>query len=954
MRRLAASGLFAAALACGVATSAFALGEAAFVAFAPSAGAALIAGAEGLATVVTDPDEHAGVVRAATDLQSDIERVTGKRPVLMRGSAVAAPHAIVIGTLGKSALIDRLAREGRFDVDAIRGQWEGFAIQVVASPGEGRPMVVIAGSDKRGTIYGIYTLSEQIGVSPWYWWADVPPASHSQLYVAAGTRVQDRPVVRYRGIFLNDEAPALTGWAREKFGGYNHRFYEKVFELLLRLRGNYLWPAMWLPTAFYDDDPENGRLADEYGIVMGTSHHEPMMRAHAEWHRGADKGPWSYEKNAPRLQEFWRGGLARARDYEKIITLGMRGDGDEPMTEDSNVALLERIVADQRRIVAEENQQAAPQAWMLYKEVQDYYERGMRVPDDVLLMWCDDNWGNIRRLPTPAERGRSGGAGVYYHFDYVGSPRSYKWINVTPLPKVWEQMHLAWKHEATRAWIVNVGDLKPMEVPMEFFLRYAWNPAAWPASRLDEFLRLWATREFGPRHAAEIADIVAKYAKYNGRRKPEQLEPGTYSLVNYGEADHVVADFNAIAANAEAISAQLPPRERDAFYQLVLYPAKAAAVVNELYVTANRNRLYALQGRASTNEMAARARSLFALDAELVRRFHEDISGGKWNRMMSQAHMGYTSWSDPPRNTMPAVTEVHVPRAAEMGVAVEGSEASWPGRGVRELTLPPLDALEPRARTIEVFNRGAEPFTFEVAASVPWLIADPAQGSVSSDLRVSVSARWDEVPEGTSQATLVVSGPGARKVTVNVPVVKRAPAQAPSGTFVETGGVVSIEAEHHARAVAPPGRQWLRIPDHGRTLSGMTTLPVEAPALAVVDGMRLEYDTYLFDAGNVKVLATLAPTQKFRPGEGLRYAISIDDEVPKVVNIHADESRAAWSRTVSDAAATFATEHTLERAGAHTVKFWALDPGLVLQKLVVDAGGMKPSYLGPPESPRLR
>ena len=938
-------------LALAFTPAAQALGEKPFVERASSPGAALIADDGRVATLVVDSGEHAGVVRAAADLQADIERVTSVRPGLMRGAKAFGPHAIVIGTLGASGFIDGLVQSGHLDVSGIRGEWEGYVIQVVRDayrPGEAT--LVIAGSDRRGTIFGIYALSEQIGVSPWYWWADVPVAPSARLFVPAGTRVADKPVVKYRGIFLNDEAPALSGWAKEKFGGYNHRFYSRLFELILRLRGNYLWPAMWLPTAFYADDPENGRLAHEYGIVIGTSHHEPMMRAHAEWHRGGDRGPWNYEKNDGRLREFWRGGLRNTRDYEKVVTLGMRGDGDEPMTEGANVALLERIVADQRRIVAEELGPNQPQAWALYKEVQDYYERGMRVPDDVLLLWCDDNWGNIRRLPTREERARVGGAGVYYHFDYVGSPRSYKWINVTPLPKVWEQMHLAWKHEATRLWVVNVGDLKPMEVPTEFFLRYAWNPGRWPADRLQEYLELWAAREFGSRHAADIAGIIARATQYNGRRKPEQLEPTTYSLVNYREAERVVADYNAIAARAEAIERELPASHRDAFFQLVLYPVKAAAVVNDLHVTVGLNRLHGMQGRASTNELADRARALFALDAELVRRYHA-MGGGKWNHMMSQTHIGYTYWNQPPRNTLPAVTQVQVPRPAEMGVAVEGSEWAWPGRNANRLTLPVLDALERSTRYIEVFNRGEEPFDFRLVASEPWITLSAGEGTVTRGTRIEVGARWDEVPMGTTQATITVSGAGARRLVL--PVAVHNPGGVPAGEgSVETGGVVSIEAEHYGRAVAPSGRKWLRVPGHGRTLSGVTTLPVDEPPATIADGMRLEYPVHLFSSGGFRVHTTLAPTQKFQPGQGLRFAVSFDDEAPQVVNIHADESREYWGRSVSDGAVTFATSHAIARPGAHTLKFWSLDPGLVLHKLVVDAGGLQPSYLGPPESPR--
>lgn len=928
---------------------AWALGTQPFVSF-DAQGAVTLAANGKAAPLYVDSGDHAGVLRAAGDLRADVRRVTGIAPALRRDATPAGRDVVIVGTLGRSAVIDALVAAGKLDVAAIRGKWEGWQVQTLVRPLPGvERALVIAGSDKRGTIYGIYALSEQIGVSPWYWWADVPATRHAALSATAAPAISDAPVVRYRGIFLNDEAPALTGWAKEKFGGYNHRFYEKLFELLLRLRGNYLWPAMW-DAAFFADDPANGRLADEYGIVMGTSHHEPMMRAHKEWQRGG-QGPWDYSRNQGVLREFWRGGLRATRDYEKVITLGMRGDGDEPMSREANVALLETIVADQRALIGEEiaaDVTRVPQAWALYKEVQEYYEQGMRVPDDVLLLWCDDNWGNLRRLPTLEERRRAGGAGIYYHFDYVGGPRSYKWLNVTPLPKIWEQLHLAWRYAATRMWIVNVGDLKPMEVPTGFFLDYAWNPARWPADSLQDWLRQWATREFGPRHAGEIADIVARYAKYNGRRRPEMLEPGTYSTVHYDEWARVVADYNALAAQAGRIALALPRERRDAFYQLVQHPVLASAVVNELYATAALNALYARQGRVQANALAARARELFAQDAALTRRYHA-LGGGKWNHMMAQTHLGYTYWNQPPVNVMPPVSEVQAKAGADMGIAVEGSERAWPDS--EPFALPALDVHERRARYLDIFNRGKQPFGFTVRAVEPWLITSAARGTVRDSQRVTVDARWDDVPEGATQGTLVVSGPGG-DVTIRVPVHKPA-GPVPGRGFVEAHGVVAIEAPHHARAIAPAGRQWLALPDHGRTLSGMTTLPADAPALAPADGMRLEYDLHTYTTGSATVHVTLAPTLDFQPGRGLRYAVSIDDEAPQVVELHADKSLATWERRVADGAATFSTRHTLPRVGAHVLKFWAIDPGVVLHRLVLDLGGQRPSYLGPPESPRL-
>jgi len=905
------------------------------------------------ATIYVDANDYPSVVRAASDLQSDIKRVAGYTGAIIRGTESVKPAMILIGTLGKSAVIDLLVREGKIDVRAIAGKWESFTVQTVSNPLPGvSNALVIAGSDRRGTIYGIYDLSEQIGVSPWYWWADVPVRHQDVLTVKPGIYTEGPPAVKYRGIFLNDEAPALTGWVKEKYGNYNHEFYEKVFELLLRLKGNYLWPAMW-NNAFNEDDPLNPKLADEYGIVMGTSHHEPMMRAQQEWKRHGS-GPWDYSRNGAVLREFWQQGLERNKDYENMTTIGMRGDGDMPMTETANIELLEQIVADQRKIIADtyhRDPATVPQDWALYKEVLEYYEKGMRVPDDVTLLWCDDNWGNIRRLPTAEERQRSGGAGVYYHFDYVGDPRSYKWINTNPIPKVWEQMNLALHYGADRIWIVNVGDLKPMEFPMEFFLSLAWNPARWPKESIGEFTRLWATREFGPEHAEEIADIVSKYGKYNGRRKPELLEPGTYCLVNYREADSIVADFQAITKKAEEIYQKLPKNEKDAFYELVLHMTKASSVVNQLYVTAAKNQLYASQGRASANELAHEARALFQTDAELSAYYNHTLAGGKWDHMMDQTHIGYTFWNEPPQNNMPKVTEIELPEAPSMGIAVEGSSLAWPG-GAEQANLPAFDVFNQPSYYIDVFNRGKSPFTFTATASQPWIKISEAQGNVDVEKRLWISVDWSRAPEGADSGSLAISSSSGQNVIVKVDAFRpAAPARDKLDGFAEANGYVSVEAVHYTKEVDGASARWEKIDDLGRTLSAMSVFPVTAQSLLPGQNAPcLEYKMYLFHSGAVAVEAILDPTLNFVPGRGLRYAVSFDNEGPQIIDALADKSLEAWATSVKDSVRKAKSTHQIANPGYHTLKFWMVDPGVVLQKLIVDLGGIKPSYLGPPES----
>ncbi|MGH7460602.1 MAG: glycosyl hydrolase 115 family protein, partial [Longimicrobiales bacterium] len=627
-----------------------------------------------VANLVVSSSDWPGVRRAAASLQSDLERVTGARPQLIEDSIPTNSSVVIVGTLGRSPLIDRLVREKRIDVSRLAGRWETFLIQSIDRPlpGVARALVIV-GSDKRGTIYGVYDLSSQIGVSPWYWWADVPVRRQRELFVLPGVHTQGEPAVKYRGFFINDEAPALSGWARETFGGFNHQFYEKVFELLLRMKGNYLWPAMW-GNAFNDDDKLNPQLADEYGVVMGTSHHEPMLRAQQEWRRYG-KGAWSYQSNADTLQMFWREGIRNMGTHESIVTLGMRGDGDMPMSEHGNIALLERIVSDQRKIIAEvtgKEAPATPQLWALYKEVQEYYDRDMRVPDDVTLLFADDNWGNIRRLPQRGAAARAGGYGVYYHFDYVGGPRNYKWLNTNQVERVWEQMQRAHALGANTIWIVNVGDIKPMEFPLQFFLDHAWNPAQWPVTRVTDYARAWAEQQFGARQAIQIGQLLASYTRFNARRKPELLDPGTYSLDNYGEGERVVNEYAELERTAGGIYNELPAEYRAAFYQLVLHPIQASANLNELYFVVAQNRRYATQGRASTNRMAARAEALFARDARISAFYNDTLAGGKWRHMMDQTHIGYTGWQQPPNNTMPAVNRIEVPVLAALGVTIDG------------------------------------------------------------------------------------------------------------------------------------------------------------------------------------------------------------------------------------------------------------------------------------------
>ncbi|HEY3429932.1 MAG TPA: glycosyl hydrolase 115 family protein [Cyclobacteriaceae bacterium] len=799
-------------------------------------------------------DDYEGVAHAAQNLQQDIEKVTGRKPELANTESYKQ-NVILIGTIGKNKSIDLLIGKGKLNVTEIKGQWEAYVIQVVENPSPNVDRaLVIAGSDKRGTIFGIYEVSKQIGVSPWYWWADVPVKKQTELYFPS-QRQTSQPTIKYRGIFINDEAPALSGWATEKFGGFNHKFYENVYELILRLKGNYLWPAMW-GRAIYDDDSLSAKLADEYGVVIGTSHHEPMMRAHVEWQRYG-KGEWNYEKNEKALQEFWRKGIERMGSNESIVSLGMRGDGDMAMTKETNVALLERIVEDQRKILKEATKKEPdqiPQMWALYKEVQDYYDEGMRVPDDVTLLLCDDNWGNIRKLPKLSEPPRKGGYGIYYHFDYVGGPRNYKWLNTNQIERVWEQMNLAYNYGATTLWIVNVGDIKPMELPISFFLDYAWNPSLMQANQLQSYTETWCAQQFGSIYAREIASLISLYTKYNSRIKPELLNENTYNLNNYNEFEHVVKEYQQLRSRAVDLAAKLTESQQEAYYQLVLHPISASSNLYEMYYHVALNKQAVQNNNVKANVYADRVKEFYQKDSLITMEYHKR-NNGKWNHMMSQTHIGYTNWQQPPVNKMPAVQYLTT------GVHSESEETK---------------------------------------------------------------ARKKVKPQSKSKK---------------------------GNAFVESEGYVSIEAEHFSRAIESGSTKWTIIPNLGKTGSSVSLFPVTHLETETnqIDP-HLEYDISLANQGEIKINLYFSPTLDFH-NKSLRYAIAIDDEASQIINIQENRSNnATWGKWVANNIIIKTSNHKTSKPGKHTIKFWAIDAGIVLQKIVVDTGGLKESYLGPPES----
>ena len=579
-------------------------------------------------TITYDPLDWKGVRMAVENLRHDLKAVTG-----------SANAPVVVGTIGKSKLAKKYKQQSK----ELQGKWEQYLIFT------DRGKLVIMGSDKRGTIYGIYELSRQIGVSPWYWMADAPIQKHEQLFAKSGIYTDGEPKVKYRGIFINDEWPSFGTWCKNQFGGINSKAYARIFELMLRLKANYFWPAMW-DSRFNEDDPLSPQLADDMGIVMGTSHHEPMMRAHKEYvYRKDSIGAWDYATNKANLDRFFEEGLERNKAYDNLITIGMRGDGDVAMgngNDEDNMKTLKDVVDGQREIIERVYKKPAsevPQLWAIFTEVQRYYDAGFTVPDDVTLLFCDNNWGYIRRTGPEKEQARKGGMGMYYHIDMNGGPWNDRWVNTTTAAKIREQLNLAYQTGIDRIWIINVGDLKPKEMPIDFIMHYAWNPDDYPADKIDQYMVDWARSIFGGEYAREIADIVTEYSKMNLERKPEVQRVGIYS-VETGEAQRMFNRWDELEKRTLSLSKKMPAEMQDAFYQLVEYPAVASAGVAKIYLAATLGDSITMQ-------------TLFERDKQMTDKYNKVIAGGKWDGMMLDKHIGYRMWSMPNENTLPQVAK---------------------------------------------------------------------------------------------------------------------------------------------------------------------------------------------------------------------------------------------------------------------------------------------------------
>jgi hypothetical protein len=909
--------------------------------------------------IYVDAADSPTVVRAVGDLRADVQRVSGTLPTVKNSTTGLSTTAILVGTLGKSPTIDALVTAGKLDTTGVAGKWESAVIQAVANPVAGvSRALVIAGSDRRGTVYGIYELSQRIGVSPWYWWADVAPTQTKTITVDGSLFKQGEPTVKYRGIFINDEEN-FTTWAATKVDAGKKpgpETYKKVFELLLRLKANFLWPAMHPVSEEFNKYTENAANADLYGIVMGSSHPEMMLRNNVKewepWARSHGSPAYDYSVNPQPIYDYWDARVQTNGKYENGYSVGMRGEHDSglvaanaPSTADK-VKLMEKIFADQRKILSTRVNTDLTKIFQVftpYKEVLPIYNAGLKVPDDVTILWAEDNHGYVRQLPTAAERMRSGGAGVYYHISYWGAPTSYLWVNSTPLTLVREELQKAYDTGANKLWVINVGDIKPAEMALEFTMRFAWRVTDITESNVAKVVADQAARDFGASAATEIADVVMRYYQINIARRPEFMGKTTFSYVNEGdEGQKRLDELTALLTRATAVSDSLPANKKDAFYEMVLYPIRASKLQNEKYIAAGKTDLYAAQGRTAS---VTKYRSLATAAYDTIRSdltyYNNTLAGGKWQKMMDPYNNGN---GQPVIEGMPALAAVPA-TSGTLGVACEGQTTG------NEATTLKFSVYTDDRRFIDVFTKGASGFSWTATTSQPWIKLSKASGTLTDEDRLWASIDWAMAPAGDSTGTITITAGSATK-TVSISAANPAtPTRNDLEGYVESNGYVAIEAENFTSKVDRGSAEWRVFKQLGRSGDSVQVLPHVSASVTSnlpTTSPELGYKIYFFTTGTFNVTVYRIPT--LNTTGSCRLAIGLDNATPQTLTGVRSAEESKWQTNVLEHIEKLSGKIEVTTPGYHTLKLFKVDPSIAVDRIVIDTGGLRPSYLGPPES----
>jgi len=951
-------------------------------------------------SVLLDKKDAKVVSIAAEIFSNDVLNITGLKPSII-SKARTASSVIIAGTIGENAVIDKLIASGKLNVTNFKNDWERYAIQVIENPVKGiDKALVIAGSDRRGTAYGILELSRKIGVSPWEWWADVTPEKRKELKVTVENKVSKSPSVKYRGVFLNDEDWGLQRWAALNFepeiGDIGPKTYAKVFELLLRLRANTIWPAMHSSTKPFYFYPENKFVADDYAIVIGTSHAEPMLsNINTEWKHDV-MGEYRYDTNSETIKNLFTKRVKETAKLEGIYTTGMRGEHDSPMIvgeddTDAQVNLLERVITDQRAILKKETNKSPteiPQAFVPYKEVLNYYQSGLKLPEDITLVWTDDNYGYMRQLSNPEEQTRPGGAGVYYHTSYWGRPHDYLWLNSTNPVLMWEEMSKAYEFQSRDIWILNCGDIKPHEYNIELFLDMAWNMDDFEKSTaVKTHTTAWAAREFGKASASEITDVLFENNRLAYIRRPEfmawsQVEPvtkeGETELTQYHYSDEVserINSYQSIIETTERLYNDIDANRKDAFYQLVYYPVIGASKLNQKWLYSFKNKFTAKQGRQSANAFGALSKDAFNRIEKETSYYNTKLQNGKWNHIMTMAPRFL------PVFAQPATSTVQTEEKVTLGLALEGYQMEVNDQIINSYAdvLPVFNRYTKSSYFIDVFVEGNGTLNWEAKPKADWIklsedkgVLNTASGQVEK--RIWVRIDWDKVPKGENKKEAPLGHdfqliPPSFKVnsaidfiseekitTIGVSVYNpKLEALKNYKGFVEDKGYVSINAENFTRKNDGKDAKWELFEGMGYSNKVITALPRTATPNVNVEEIKanspvLEYDFYTFNFGDAQVNLQAVPTHAPHAGIGVRCAVAIDDANPVIVDFQTQGRSEAWKENVLKNATVKMAKQIVNKAGMHTLKIWMVDPGVMIDQVLIDLGGWKASYAFPKET----
>jgi len=907
---------------------------------------------------------------AAHLLAQDIERVSGYLPKVVTDISIASGNVIIIGTL-QSRLIKGIDKNY---FGGLNNQWETYTYKVVKKLNRNIDnALVIAGSDIRGTAYGVFGISEKIGVTPWYWWADVAPAKQMRLSINIDDFTSKTPSVQYRGIFINDEDWGLQPWAAKTFEpetkDIGPKTYAKVFELLLRLKANLIWPAMHPSTKAFYHYPGNKQVAADYEIVVGSSHAEPMLRNNVdEWDKSW--GNFNYVTNKPQVLKYWEARVKESAVNEVMFTMGMRGIHDGKMegvkTTKEAVPLIETILKDQRNLIGKYVNQdltKVPQALTVYKEVLDIYEEGLKVPEDITLIWPDDNYGYIHRLANTEESSRSGGTGVYYHASYWGRPHDYLWLGSTHPALIRTEMAKAYEMNARKVWVLNVGDIKPLEYNIDFFLDMAYDVTPFKSSDYSrKHLQNWTSAVFDKDNALAISDVLWEYYQLAFERRPEFMgwsgvEPTTpvafteYNHHIYGDEAQIRIDrYDQLQKAAAAIATKVPQLKRDAFYQLVQYPVTGASLMNKKYLYRDKAALYARQGRLSAQQYYKLANSSHDEIVKETQYFNEKLAKGKWNGMMSMKPRDLPVFSPPKLDLAVAVS------APLFAVSPEGAEISAsasPG-DKKVFELPAYNQYSRNKYFVDVYLTKEANVDYQVIPSADWIKVSKREGTLSSEdlnsqQRIWVEIDWSKVsPAKSLSGALRVKSRGA-EYTFGVSADNPNIAELKDFKgFIESDGYVSMNASGFTRSGNTADKAWEATEGMGSERKMLESRPftakVDTSRAAILRNPFVEYDFYSFGTSPAVVNVYTLPTFPLNNNYEMRYAVKVDDGPLKVLNFKTVGRTDEWKRNVLTNTAVKSVVIPDLKSGKHKLTIYMVDPGVILDKIFINLDQKKLPY----------